>query len=564
MRLALRKLNRPLVLILMAMCAVFMVFVWIYETAALQSKQEEVFQYGRFLEIPLWNLDQKSGSENILLIYRSGEYRSIAVFHPDGEKFASVKRGFDEGPLDRLLTSLNLIRDYAITQPIVYKGQTIGRIEAICVNSNFYVYIYALFSLLLLAKISQYYYNLAHSRGELETANRELIQQMAERRKVEEQLRHAQKMEAVGQLSAGVAHNFNNMLAIIMGYLELMLRAAPQNLQADLSEAINATQRAADVVDQLMLFARRPLASEFEPINLQELIKRTEEICRKTFDRKFELVVEVPADLAAIQGDENQLQQVFLDLCLNARDAFEDLDRPFHRIQIVADTLKFEAGDLPAHPQLPPGSYARVQIRDNGSGMDRETRERVFEPFFTTKEIGEGTGLGLATVYGILQEHNGWIDCQSELGVGTTFLVHLPAAGPALEHKETAAENIRTARPATILVVEDEQSIRQMITRMLETDGYTVLQAADGQEGLEVFQRERDGIDLILLDLSMPELSGQETLSALRALDANIGVVLFTGYSVGETDFEGVRAVLRKPVRRQQLLQTVIKALDTQ
>jgi signal transduction histidine kinase len=368
----------------------------------------------------------------------------------------------------------------------------------------------------------------------------------------QEHIRQAQKMEAVGQLTSGMAHNFNNILQVILGNLELAIPEVPEPVKTYLMDSEKSTHRATEMVRHLLLFARRDRSVKFSSVDLCTITRETIDICNKTFDKKIGLIADLPESPAMIQGHASQLQQILLNLFLNARDALEDVERSSYRIRIDIDRLSFAADQI-SHPGAVPGPYIRLQIADNGSGMENVIRERVFEPFFTTKEMGKGTGLGLATVYAIVQEHGGWIECKSEPNVGTIFSILLPSNEL---QSESVAES-EQEQQETILVIDDEQMVRHTVEKFLQQGGYAVLEGIDGKDGLEVFERERDKISLVLLDLSMPHMSGAEVLAQLRRLSPEVKVVLFTGYPVGDVDYEGVQGIIRKPIGGRQIVETV-------
>jgi signal transduction histidine kinase/ActR/RegA family two-component response regulator len=368
----------------------------------------------------------------------------------------------------------------------------------------------------------------------------------------ENQLRQAQKMEAVGQLTAGIAHNFNNMLQSILLNLELIAAKAPAQLQAGLNEATEEGLRAAEMVRQLMIFGRQQPAGRYSAFDLGQVAESTVEICRSTFDRRLVFRVEIAPELPLALGDPTQTQQVLLNLCLNARDALAEVERGDPHIEVRAGMQA--AGETPE-----PWLY--IEVEDNGCGMDGETRERIFEPFFTTKEVGKGTGLGLATVYAIVRDHQGRVECSSVPGEGSIFRVLLPIGGEDV----AAADQTQSAIPRgreTLLIIDDDQGPRHSMARLLRKQGYTVLEAADGSEGLENFQREREHLGLVLLDLSMPGLSGMQVLARLKAQAPRLPVVLCSGYALPEGQFEGAAAVLQKPVRAAELGQAVRRTLD--
>jgi PAS domain S-box-containing protein len=406
--------------------------------------------------------------------------------------------------------------------------------------------------------------------AELTNTVEELQKQITERQRtemknlqLEEQLRQSQKMEAVGQLTAGISHNFNNILMIIMGNNELASREAPESLKSYLQEVEKSALRGAEMIQQLMTFSHRGNSAEQNPVEINDLVQHTVEICRKTFDRKIDINCETPGQPLHVRADPSELEQTFLNLCLNARDALDDANRSIPCIYIKVDTVRYHAEEILPHPKARPGLYARVQIADNGAGMDEKTQERVFEPFFSTKEVNKGTGLGLATAYAIVHRYRGWFEVQSTLGVGTTFSVYLRATQQVSVVQETVEEKEIAGGTETILIVDDEEEIRAILALMLERKGYTVLQGTDGEDGLEVFKRERNRIDLVLLDLVMPRMSGQEVLAAIHAIDPDFKVVISTGITADEVRLEGARDLISKPYRAERVLQTVRRALDS-
>jgi len=375
------------------------------------------------------------------------------------------------------------------------------------------------------------------------------------RAQLEAQLNQMRKLEAVGQLSAGVAHNFNNILQVIMGNIELALLDAPESLRLSLEEAEMATRRGAEVVRQLAAFTRAPRRHHQAPVDLKALLDHLVDRCRQSFDPRITLRLDAPAPLV-IAGEAGPLEQVCFNLCLNARDAVEE-NRPAAPL-IHLSLRQVRAAELhqAPPPEAGPGPYAQVQVADNGAGMDEATRERLFEPFFTTKEVGKGTGLGLATAYGIVREHQGWIECQSTPGAGACFWVFLPLGDPRAELEPAAPGG------QTVLLIEDEGVVRETVARLLGRAGYRVCEAADGVEGLELFGQLGGQVDLLILDLAMPRLSGEEVLERLAELAPRLKVVLFTGYGEGWQGSPQVVEVLHKPLQFAEILQAVRRALD--
>ena len=375
------------------------------------------------------------------------------------------------------------------------------------------------------------------------------------RAQLEAQLHQMRKLEAVGQLSAGVAHNFNNILQVIMGNIELALLDAPETLRFALQEAELATRRGAEVVRQLAAFTRAPRRSHHLAVELRGLLDLLVAHCRQSFDPRIALRLDAPASLV-IAGEAGPLEQALFNLCLNARDAIDE-HRPAAPLIHLA-LRQVEAAELlqPPPPNAGPGPFAQLQVADNGAGMDEGTRERIFEPFFTTKEVGKGTGLGLATAYGIVREHQGWIECQSTPGAGACFWIFLPLGDP---HPE-----LESAAPGgqTVLVIEDESLVRETVAQLLKRAGYLVYEAGDGVEGLELFGQLGGQVDLVILDLALPRLSGEQVLKELGELAPALKILVFTGYGEGWEGSPQVAEVLHKPLQFAEILQAVQRALD--
>ena len=382
--------------------------------------------------------------------------------------------------------------------------------------------------------------------------------------RLEEQLRQTQKMEAVGQLTAGIAHNFNNMLQGIAGNVQLATMDAGDDIKGLLLDADNMTRRAADMITQLMMFARQGIKPGSRSVEIWPVVKSTIDICSRTFDRKIKITGVEPETEIRITGDDGLLQQVLMNLCINARDALEEkpVEAPFIRVTI--DLVRCDEAELASKPEIQPGSFARIQVSDNGAGMDDATRSRIFDPFFTTKPMEKGTGLGLATVYGIVSEHRGWIDCASEVGVGTQFTMHLPSLGR--NPKEDAANEddrfVVGGGSERILMVDDENVVRGSTASLLRRHGYRVVEAEDGASGLAAFKGAADAFDLVLLDLSMPTMSGTEVLAEIRRLDPSVAVIIFTGYAAHAEALKGATAVLQKPFAAGELTAAIRGVFD--
>ncbi|MCA9592847.1 MAG: PAS domain S-box protein [Myxococcales bacterium] len=380
------------------------------------------------------------------------------------------------------------------------------------------------------------------------------IVDVSDRRALEEQLLQSQKMEAVGQLAAGVAHNFNNMLAAILPNLELASRRAAPDIRRLLDAAREASTRAARIVRQLMLFAGgRHHAEQRRSEALDALVERTVEMCRNTFDRGIGIELRRDPALLPVRADSTQLEQVVLNALLNARDALDEVGDRERRIWVSVESIS--ADDVPLEHAK--GEWIRVRIEDNGAGIPAELRRRVFEPFFTTKEVGKGTGLGLATSYAIVREHGGVIDCSAGAEHGTVIDICLPADPSPEKTPSTPAPPETVGGKEHVLLVDDEALVRGAVLRVLEEAGYSVATAGDGAEALERFGR--DTFDLVLLDLSLPRLSGRQVLSELRRQHPQARVICFSG--TGETPPDA-NAFLDKPVGADTLLATVRDVLD--
>jgi PAS domain S-box-containing protein len=363
---------------------------------------------------------------------------------------------------------------------------------------------------------------------------------VTEQKRLEEQLRQVQKMDAIGQLTAGIAHNFNNLLSVILPNVTLGRARANQEVLGHLSDIEHAANRAAEMIRQLMLFARPEGQGKKTAIEIVATCRRTVEICGTTFDRKISIDLEAADDLPAVAAHAGQIEQVLLNICLNARDAFAQAETESPRIRIAIDR----------------GSEGMVRIRvsDNGPGMDEATRSRVFEPFFTTKAIGHGTGLGLASAYAMVTEHHGRIRCESRLGEGSTFELELPSVelGEPLSARKPSDSFERGT--GTILIVDDEPLVRRAVRGILERGGYKVIESVDGIDGLQTFTQKRETIDLVLLDQSMPGLSGDQVLLKLIEMEPFLPVVLLSGLPGPAARLAQATAVLTKPADASTLL----------
>ena len=385
---------------------------------------------------------------------------------------------------------------------------------------------------------------------------------VTDRRILEEQVMLAQKMEAIGRLAGGVAHDFNNILTAIGGYSDLLLADLPPNdrRRHDVEEIHQATQRAAALTQQLLAFSRRQVLQP-KVINLNALVPDIEKLLRRLIGEDILFVTVLHPSLGNVRADPGQLEQVIVNLAVNARDAMPDGGR----LTIETRNVELDEAYAAEHPAVKPGRYVMLAVTDTGVGMDEETKARIFEPFFTTKVRGKGTGLGLATVYGIVQQTGGHIWPYSEPGRGTTMRVYLPrvdAPADPIEHpRDAAPETLRGSE--TILVVEDEAPVRAVTRQLLERNGYTVLEAPDGPSALALVDGEAGGrhIDLLLTDVIMPGMSGRELAAQLNERRPNVRVLFMSGYTddavVRHGMLEPGLAYLEKPFRPTALLRKV-------
>lgn len=376
------------------------------------------------------------------------------------------------------------------------------------------------------------------------------------------QLYQAQKMEAVGTLAGGIAHDFNNILQVVLGYSELVLsdEQLPSRFREDLARINQASRNGADLVQRLLTFSRK---TEIKPlhINLNRRIEQLRKMLSRTISKLIHIELILADDLAAINADPTQVDQVLVNLAVNARDAMPTGGR----LIIETKNVTLDEDYSRAHLGATPGRYVLLTVSDTGHGMDRETLQHIFEPFFTTKDQGEGTGLGLATVYGIVKQHRGYIMCYSEPGAGTTFKIYFPAIVADKELTGTAVKIIPRKGSGTILLVDDEEHVRDLGVRILTKAGYKVVTASNGKEAVNVYARRGDEIALVILDLMMPEMGGKKCLLALRELNPQVKVIIASGYSANgatkETLSSGAKGFVNKPYDIRQLLDVVGKVL---
>ena len=382
------------------------------------------------------------------------------------------------------------------------------------------------------------------------------ILDITERTQLEEQLRQSHKMESVGRLAGGVAHDFNNILTIVKGYVDLLLPRFPQDDQTrrDIVEIQKATDQATALTRQLLAFSRKQVL-QFSVFQPNKIITNIEKMLRRVIGEDIELILHLDGSLGNIRADPGQLEQILMNLSVNARDAMPGGG------QLTIETAQAEGVSHEG------GTHAMLCVRDNGCGMDPAVQAHLFEPFFTTKAQGKGTGLGLATVYGIVQQSGGTIDVDSVPGKGTAFRIYFPIVREAVE-KIAAAVTAPSVEGGTetILIVEDESHIRTLLRRVLSQKGYTLLEASQGEEALALCKKYK-AIDLIITDMVMPQMGGEKLVEALRKTGTNVKILFMSGYTGAAAMEHGLlkdgSTYLQKPFDVNTLISTVRQSLDT-
>jgi PAS domain S-box-containing protein len=386
----------------------------------------------------------------------------------------------------------------------------------------------------------------------------------ADREKLQAQLTQAQKMESVGRLAGGVAHDFNNMLGVILGYTELALLRTDDNhkLIADLKEIQKAAHRSSDITKQLLAFARKQTISP-RKLDLNDTVESMLKMLRRLIGENIDLVWQPSAHLWPVKLDPTQIDQILANLCVNARDAIEGVGK----ITIDTGNKTFDAAYCKEHSGFIPGDFVQLSVSDNGSGMDRETLDNLFEPFFTTKEVGKGTGLGLATIYGIVKQNNGFIDVYSEPGQGSTFRIYLPRLVQEKEvFKSVSGKKATAGGTETILLVEDEPTILSMTQKMLERKGYSVLPAVTPAEAIDLAGTHTDPIHLLMTDVVMPEMNGRDLAGQIKGLCPDIRLLFMSGYPANVIAHQGMLddgvAFIQKPFSMGDLTEKLREVLD--
>ncbi len=403
---------------------------------------------------------------------------------------------------------------------------------------------------------------------ELRESNEQLLVETSQRQQLEEQLLQSQKMEAIGLLAGGVAHDFNNMLTPIMGFAQMEMAKLPaeDNSRDSLEQIHRAAERAAELTRQLLTFSRRQVA-EPKVINLNDLIVDLDHMLRRLLGEDIELVTLPASTLDLVEADPGQIEQVIMNLAVNARDAMPNGGK------LTIETANITLDELGAlqDPDASPDPYVMISVTDTGSGMTQEDQSRIFEPFFTTKEQGKGTGLGLATCFGIAKQSGGRIEVHSELGQGASFKLYLPrieSAVPAREESGTLdPSSVSLGGTETVLLAEDEPLVRKLMAQVLRDQGYQVMEAGTGQEALDIFQSvEENSIKLLLTDVVMPQMGGVELAQRVTDIQPNIKVLFASGYTQEPLLQSGASSLaiqfIQKPFHPDALALKVREVLD--
>jgi len=398
------------------------------------------------------------------------------------------------------------------------------------------------------------------SQGVLEV----IAEDVTERRALEEQFRQAQKMEAVGRLAGGVAHDFNNLLMVVSGYTEVLLENTDHSsaMYPKIEAIQQATDRATTLTRQLLAFSRKQLL-ELKVVDMNAIVADMERLLRPLIGEDIELITRLSSNLGRTRADAGQIEQVIMNLVVNSKDAMANGGK----ISLQTANVNLDDDWRREYSYIKPGPYVMLSVSDNGQGMDKETQSRIFEPFFTTKEKGKGTGLGLSTVYGIVKQSGGYIFAQSEIGKGTTFQIYFPRVEDAVEPAHSSQASKTSLRGTeTVLLVEDEESVRQLVRETLSARGYQVLEADEGEKALAVAATHNGPIHMLVTDVVMPGMSGRELAKRLAQTHPQTKVLYLSGYTEDAIVHQGVldsgTAFLQKPFTLQMLSRKVREVLN--
>jgi len=388
-----------------------------------------------------------------------------------------------------------------------------------------------------------------------------IVRDISRKKSLENQLYHMQKMESIGTLAGGIAHDFNNLMTVITGYGHIIkMRMEPDNPQlAMIEQILSSSDRAAQLTRGLLAFSRKQTIDP-RPVDLNVIVNGVEKILGRLIGADIEFITKLAGMPLRIFADAGQIEQVLMNLAANARDAMPEGG------ELIIATEEINQKHFSFHGLIKPGKYALITVTDTGAGMDEQTRAKIFEPFFTTKEIGRGTGLGLAIVYGIIKQHNGFINVYSELGKGTTFQIHLPLFSEMLKDTDTKAQPPPRGGTETILLAEDDHVVRKMAVIVLRDFGYRVIEAVDGEDALEKFAQHEQEIDLLILDVMMPKKNGAEVYIAAKSVRPDVDILFISGYAADMIRKKGIPEqeieFLPKPVNPFDLLRKIREIRD--
>ncbi|MGD9159307.1 MAG: response regulator [Desulfobacteraceae bacterium] len=385
-----------------------------------------------------------------------------------------------------------------------------------------------------------------------------------EKRNMEQHLQQAQKMESIGTLAGGISHDFNNSLQAIIGYTQILIMDKTEDNPeyTKLASIERAAKRASELTQQLLAFSRK-VESKMKPVDLNKEVKEVKNLLERTIPKMIEIEPELEKNLQIVNADPSQIEQIMMNLAVNARDAIGEEGK----IIIRTENTVLSENDCKNLPGLVPGNYAVLSMTDNGKGMTKEESERIFEPFFTTKAAGKGTGLGLSMVYGLVTKHNGHVACTSEQGVGTTFRIYLPAINQVVpETADKKEKDIPSGGTETVLIVDDEPFVRELGEQILSKFGYNVIAASDGETALEIYFQDKEKISLVILDLIMPGMGGKRCLDEFIKKDPEVKVIIASGYSPdGDAKSamdSGAKGFISKPYNVKNMLSEVRGVLD--
>ncbi len=412
------------------------------------------------------------------------------------------------------IDALNILRSKGSRIPFIFVSGTIGEETAVSA----------------LKDGAQDYLMKTNLKRLVPAVQRELreAEQRLERERLERQVQQLHKFETIGRLAGGIAHDFNNVIGAILGWAELCSQDTQPGTQLHdrIHKIMDQADRAAGLTSQLLSFARRQFLQP-KRIDLNMHVLQSTSLLRRVIGEHITITVQTARDLHITLADPSQMDQVLMNLCLNARDAMPKGGRLFLETRNIEVTEEY----CRLVPYAQPGSYVQLLVSDTGEGIPPEAIEQIFEPFFTTKKMGKGTGLGLATVYGIVKQHGGFLNVESEVGKGTTFQIYLPAGSGMAEPREAQSVEKPRKGSETILLAEDHDGLRQSAQEMLEALGYRVLLAANGLDAIRLFMANSDAVDLVILDVVMPGLSGPDTFSKMSSIRPDLRVVFTTGYT---------------------------------